>query len=389
MGLGTKRKLLIAFGFALSGAALVFFIHRLRGHWTEVFECFRQADYRYLALGIAMLFVLYWFRVVRWRLFLRPIKRVSGLSATSATCIGFMANNTLPIRLGELIRPYLLHRKEGVGFAHALATVGLARVFDLIGLSVLLLITWALLPSHISGELPAGPGPEAGTAAVGISGGQPGTPGTQGAVAAGDTLGHDDGRLVGRVWRGGLVLVVLAAIFMAFLLGLAVFPAPFLKAGEVCTRFLPVAWRGSADNFLRSITEAMGFLKDWKGVALAVAYSVGLWLSQGLGTYALALALGLELGLGGSFLAVIAVSAAVALPQAPGYLGVFQLAAALAAESFQVGKADAGAFALLMWLVNIVPITLVGLGFLWYEGLSLRKLTAASQQMGEKTGAGK
>ncbi len=341
MRLKTKRLVLLLAGLVLSGLALAFFARRLAGHWSEVAAALGRADLAWLAVGVCILVVLYYFRVARWRLFLGHIQPVRGLSATSATCIGFMANNILPWRLGEFVRSYVLHRRERVVFGHALATVGLARVFDLIGLSILLLVTWIMM---------------AWCSPV--------------ADAAGD--------LMRKVWQGGLILVLMAAAGSCVLVGLAVWPAPLLRTGEACSRLLPAAWRGPANGFLRSVAKAMGFVRGRGDVALAVGLSAGVWLAQGASTYALARALGLGIGLAGSFLAVVAVAVAVALPQAPGYLGTFHLAAALTAEAFQAGTADAGAFAMLMWLVDVVPVTLVGLGFLWYEGLSLRRLVAAS-----------
>ena len=44
--------------------------------------------------------------------------------------IGYMANNLLPMRLGELVRSYYVGEREGISKASALATVFVERVFD-------------------------------------------------------------------------------------------------------------------------------------------------------------------------------------------------------------------------------------------------------------------
>jgi len=370
---------MIAAGLCVSGVALFFFLQRLKGHWAEVTASFERANYLCLVPGIGFLALLYWLRVARWKLFLKPIRPVRGLSVASATCIGFMANCVLPARLGELIRPYVLHRKEGVPFGQALATAaGLERVFDLIGLAALMLLTWALLSARVS-DAPASAaagatvrlqaGNERGTAPDSAGGSQQ----PEGPRAAPES--------VRRIWRGGIIFVAIAGAGACLLLAIALFPRAFRRSADACVRILPGRWRGAGQEFLHSIAEAMGFLKSGKGVGLAGLYSVALWVAQGLSTYALAVGLGLDIGVAGSFLAVIAVAVAVALPQGPAFIGPFHWAVTVAAESFQVGRGEAGAFALLMWLVNVVPITLVGLGFLWYEGLSLRGLAAASQKM--------
>jgi len=143
-------------GFLVSAALLGYFLYSMRGDWAKVAEAFRKAHYVWLLPSVGFIGLLYLCRVVRWRLFLSPVKQVSYLSLLSATCIGFMANCVLPVRLGEIIRPFVLSRKEKIGLAQVLATaLGLERVFDLIGLSVLLLITWTMLGAHLGG---VGPG---------------------------------------------------------------------------------------------------------------------------------------------------------------------------------------------------------------------------------------
>ena len=379
-----KKLLVLAAGLVISAVCLGVFVSRLARNWSDVVDTFRRTDWLCLVPALALIGLLYCFRVTRWRLFLRPIKRVRPINATSATCIGFMTNSLLPARVGEIIRPYVLHRKEGVAFGHALATVGLARVFDLIGLSILLLITWVMLSAY---AWQAPPGPQASGAPEALAQipqavvSNEGLPEQEGAAEDGG------GVSIQSVWRAGIVGVLIALFAVSVLVGLALFPHPFLKLGEACSRILPVSWREPANAFLRSVADAMGFLKNWRGVALAVAYSTGVWLSQGVSTYVLARGMDIELDLAGAFLVTLAVSAAIALPQAPGYVGVFPLAAALVVGGLRAaGKGEAEAFALLVWLVNVVPISLVGLGFLWYEGLSLGRLAAASREL-KDTGA--
>ena len=369
-----------AVGLMISAAALMFFLYRLRGEWGEILEAFKRARYVYLIPAIAMLVVLYALRIARWRLFLKPIKPVRWFSATSATMIGFTANNVLPARLGEVIRPYLLERHEKVGFGRALATIGLARVFDLIGLALLLLFTWAILAAspRIKEDLIPASGGGASAADNGRA------PALQTDRGGGPDAAQQQESLIRKVWKGGMIVAGMAVVGTCVLLGLALFPSPILRAGEACAQVLPEAWRAPLVGLMHSVVETMGFLKNWRGVGLAVAMSFGVWVSQGLSTWAIAEGLGLEIGAAGAFLAVLFVSAAVAVPQGPGFLGTFHLAATLAAEVFAASTVEAGAFALLMWLVNVVPVTLAGFAFLGYEGLNLKKLSEESREMEEE-----
>src|SRR3989475_621420 len=84
-------------------------------------------------------------RAIRWRLMLRD---ASGAPLPlgplwHATAIGFMANNLLPVRAGELARAYAARQGAGVRFTTALASIAVERVFD--GLTLVALFTLALL----------------------------------------------------------------------------------------------------------------------------------------------------------------------------------------------------------------------------------------------------
>ena len=381
MQIKRKRLFLIVLGLSVSIVAMVYFLLRLRGHWGNVLGAFRRANYLCLVPGVGFIGILYWFRIRRWGLFLRDLGSVSKTAVASATCIGFMTNCVLPARLGELVRPYVLYQKTDVRFGHAVATsFGLERVFDLMGLSLLMFITWMVLPASLSQGEPAGPRPTppvAGETRVDVSATAAGAEAENGAPAT-----ESPETIVRRIRSKGVYVAVAAAVAGVVLFCVALFPGFFETVGERFTRLLPEGWQEPARRTYRSATETLKFVKSPPGVGLALVYSLGLWLAQGVSTYALAWGLGLNIGIGGGFLVVIAVALAVALPQGPAFIGPFHVAAMVTVSCFAVGQEGAaGAFAILMWLVNVVPITLVGVGFLWYEGLSLGKVTAASSQL--------
>lgn len=387
---GSRRPLFIAFGFLISATFLGYFLYRIRGQWGEVAAAFREAQYAWLVPGVGFIALLYLFRVLRWRLFLLPIKRVRYLSLVSATCIGFMANCVLPVRVGEIIRPFVLSRREKIGLGHALATaLGLERVFDLVGLSILLLVTFFILSGRLGVPSDGMAEGAVGAPAAGHSVPEPrlDEPGAstspERAVQEGETKGSVEeplGRRVGKVWKWGLIFAGMTAAGLCGFLLLAVFPKPFLKAAAWCMGFLPAPVAESVLGFLQSVVEAMGFLKSARSVAVAVLFSVALWAMAGLATYVLSLGFELPLGLVGGLFVTLCIALAVALPQAPAYVGVFHAAAMLGAEVFRVPRSDAAAFAIMLWVMNVVPITLAGLAFLWYEGASLQTLARASRQ---------
>ncbi len=111
----------------------------LDGFWTTV----RHANYWWLIPGIALYFGAVWARTWRWHYMLRHIKSVSLTRLFPIVVIGYMGNNVYPARAGEVLRSYILRRKEGVPVSVSLATVVLERLFD--GL-VMLLFVFVTLP---------------------------------------------------------------------------------------------------------------------------------------------------------------------------------------------------------------------------------------------------
>jgi hypothetical protein len=98
-------------------------------------------------------------RAVRWHWLLLPVRRVPLGRILRISFVFYGACIVLPFRAGELVRPTLLHRKEGVSWWAASGIVGAERVTDGLLLSLLLLLSLqvaeplAVLPDRI-GDLP-------------------------------------------------------------------------------------------------------------------------------------------------------------------------------------------------------------------------------------------
>src|SRR5689334_15590858 len=110
-----------ALWFVLSGADL-----------AKTGDILRGADLRWVAFGIVLLSLDLVFRAVRWQRLLRPIARVAYRPMLGYLLIGYLANNVLPARLGELVRVHYLGDREGISRASALGTVVVERVIDLV-----------------------------------------------------------------------------------------------------------------------------------------------------------------------------------------------------------------------------------------------------------------
>ena len=110
----------------------------------EVRRALGRANPTLIFAAAATALASYWFRAVRWQLILRPVGHVGHLSAVLATAVGYAAMTLLPARMGDLIRPLALSKRERIPFSATLASIFTERLFDLwtVILFFLIFVIW-------------------------------------------------------------------------------------------------------------------------------------------------------------------------------------------------------------------------------------------------------
>ncbi len=95
----------------------------------KVLAAIRSADYRILAVATVLGFAWMFLRAVVWRTLLRD--RASYRDVVTSLGEGYMLNNILPFRLGEIGRAFMLSRKSGLSFVEILPTIIIERAVDI------------------------------------------------------------------------------------------------------------------------------------------------------------------------------------------------------------------------------------------------------------------
>lgn len=295
---------------------------------AEVWRATRTAQWGWIVAAVAVTIQTYVLRAWRWRILLAPIGHASFRAAFRTTVIGFAANLLLPARAGEVLRPYLLSRTEPIGAASGFATIVVERLFDLV--TVLLLFGFAMWFS-----------------------------------------GVDVGPNVARA--GGLAAVGAVATLLVLAI-LAGHPERLGQWADVLASRLPVRIGGLVGQLVRTLAAGLGVLRSPGHFAWAMVWSVPLWLSIALGIVFTSWAFGLAIPFVGSFLVVGFLTVGVMAPT-PGAAGGFHGAYMIAMRQF-FGAPDsvAGAAAIVLHLVSFGPVTLLGLFYMWQDGLTLGRL---------------
>lgn len=114
-------------------------------NFSEIISVFSRIEPFWVIFGFFFFGVGLFLKTWRWRILLDS--PVSPTRIFAALTIGYLINNLLPARAGELTRIYLIGRKEGVGISRTLGTVIIEKIFDTFVLVLMLLGLLFSLPS--------------------------------------------------------------------------------------------------------------------------------------------------------------------------------------------------------------------------------------------------
>jgi glycosyltransferase 2 family protein len=338
-----RSHLRAALVFILTVGLLAFFLRgvNLRDVWAQT----READPRLLVLGVLVTLMTYTLRAFRWQYLLAPIGPTRFSTAFQATVIGFAASFLLPARAGEVLRPYLLARREGLPPTACFATIILERLLDLV--TVLLLFgAFVLLVSPTS--------------------------------LAGDPA------IYARVKAGGLMAAGASIAGFLVLYFLAGHPEKLGAWALRVERVLPARLARAVAGLVESFAQGLAVMRRPAHLLGSLALSFPLWLSIALGIWVTSRAFHMTFGYLGSFLVMTLLVVGVAVPT-PGQVGGFHTAYKIAVTTFfGVPETTAVGAAIVLHAISNIPVSLLGLVFMAREGLSFGRMRALAQDGANK-----
>jgi len=146
-----NKHRIVVYGLVLAVLAFLIYLQFREWRtfdWGKFLEHSRDVTWRHVIHGVVLIYVAYILRAVRWKIFLRPVrKNTSTLALVSPTLVGFTGLAVLG-RPGELIRPYLIARRVSLSFSSQLAVWAVERIFD-IGAFTVLMVAGIFLPTKL------------------------------------------------------------------------------------------------------------------------------------------------------------------------------------------------------------------------------------------------
>ena len=325
--------------FALTLGLLGFFLRNadMSAVWAET----RRANAALLIAAVFTTLATYALRAFRWQYLLAPIGPTRFSTAFRATVIGFAASFLLPARAGEVIRPYLLARREGLSGSAAFATIILERLLDLV--TVLLLFAFFVFTS------------------------------ASGAVSG-------DPAQLARVTFGGGLAALAGIAALGVLFALAGHPERIGRAALRIERVLPAALARGVARFVESFAQGLAVMRQPRRLLVSLLLSFPLWMSIAAGIWLTTQAFHITVPYTASFLIMTVLVVGVAMPT-PGAVGGFHAAYQIAVQTFFAVPTDrAVGGAIVLHAISFMPVTILGIVFMAREGITLSRARTLAEE---------
>ena len=244
-------------------------------------------------------------------------------SLFSVTSVGFLAIASIPARIGELARPYLISKRSSIKMSSALGTILVERVLDSFTVLAIAVIVLFLT------DLPT--------------------------------------------WmiRSSIIFFLLALGMFCFIIFLILRRDAALKLINRILSKLPGKFAHKIDEVIHHFIDGFQIITNIKFLFYLFFLSALIWLVDVVAIYMLLKAFGFTLPVMASFVVMIILIVGIAIPTAPGYIGNWHFACVLALSFFGLAKAEALSFAVVYHFLSMIIVVVLGVAFLPFNKFSI------------------
>ncbi|MEO8209541.1 MAG: lysylphosphatidylglycerol synthase transmembrane domain-containing protein [bacterium] len=328
-----KQTLKIVFLFSLTLFFLYIAFRKI--DFNELFLVLRSANYLYAIAGAFVGVVIgSYFRAIRWRYLLNPLKKDIGMEILfSSMMVGYMMNSIIP-RAGEVYRPVLLAKKEGISRGSAFGTILAERVFDILSL----LISFGICLIYFKQKLSS-------------------------------TFEEYNLELI------SIYVLIITLIFVALII-LILFN---LEKSEIiieriANKLLPKRFNQKIQHLFVSLINGFSFIRYPKYYFKIFVLSVLVWVSYITSTYLTFFAFNINLNFFDANLVLTMVTFALTIPLPANSAGIYHIfCTATLVNIYGVNKETAFGFATVSHLLGLLGLILIGAYYFVKDNLSFKK----------------
>jgi glycosyltransferase 2 family protein len=314
------RRLRPALGYLLAAAGLAWVLYDIRAE--ELLRHLTSINWWLVALAMVCDVLSYSCQGLRWKLLLRPVGRIPMLRSTQAIYAGIFTNEVLPMRLGELVRAYLVSRWMEAKLIEIIPSMVLERLFDgaWVAVAVGLAAIFVPLPERL--------------------------------LRAGDAL--------------GVIVVIATALFLYFVFRRRMASRQQWTEGEWDWRPLRVAV--SVIDRLADGLRDIGFTRSFY---FAIILSLAFLLLQVSAFWLVMVGYGLHLSFWIGMAVFLVVHLGTLIPNAPANVGAYQFFCVVGLMLFGVEKTMATGFSLVVFVLLTLPLLIIGFVAISESGTTL------------------
>ena len=262
-------------------------------------ESIHQVDLLYLVLATLFLWGSVWLRGLRWKWLFKQNDSPTISSLYRAELIGYFGNNVLPLRLGELLRSYIISNECSLSKSFVFGTVLLERLMDtlvLASFALLLLLTYPL-----------------------------------------------EEAIRGYIMWGGIISFVVIAIFLIVLNHIQIF--------QTENKILTI---------IKKVLDGLSSIRKEMVIPVIIS-SLLIWCIYLLDVYLMQKAFQFNLSWSQTLTVLVISSLALSIPSAPGMIGTFHAAVKYTmVDLFAFSANDGNSFAILMHAYGYILFTSLG-----------------------------
>ncbi len=317
-----NKKIILGILVSIISIVLVYF--SVRGiNLNDVSSSLKKINFIYVLFFILLVLLMQWLRSYRWGVILQPMEKIDQFSLFSVTCVGFLAIASIPARIGELARPYLISKRSSINISAAMGTVLVERVLDgfsvlTIALVVLFYIDlpyWMIISTVVVFAI------------------------TVGILCC----------ILGLIWHREKALYIINKILNKF-------------HGKLAHKI---------DELIHHFIDGFQVITNIKILLYLFFLSALVWLVDVLAIYMLLAAFGFNLPAIASFVVMIFLIVGIAIPTAPGYIGNWHLACVRGVMIFGLAEAEALSFAVVYHFLSMAIVIVLGFTFLPFNKFSI------------------
>jgi uncharacterized protein (TIRG00374 family) len=315
------RRLRPFLGYLIAVLCLAWVFHDVK--FSELFQRVGSIRWPLVVVAVGCDVMSYVCQGLRWELLLRPIGRLPVWRTTQAIYVGLFTNELVPLRVGELVRAFLVSRWVSRDMLSILPSMAVERLCDGVWTALAIGVTAILVP------LPK------------------------------DLL-HGEEVL-------GVVVLVGTAIFVYLVL------RSRRATADAAARETPKCWKPLAriSAMLARFAEGFRTIGLSRVFGLSFLASSGILIFEILAFWLVLRAYGIHLSLWAGAAVLLIVHLGTALPNAPSNIGTYQFFTVVGLSIFGIDKTLATGFSVVVFLLLTIPLWGIGLVALGQCGMTL------------------